>query len=281
MNSQIESVLEESQEPLTARVESVRRRKTERARGGKIMQFNNNRRGTQQLRRERVSDKPFNVLCWVVALLIALSVAPTAMFAEEEDHEGGGGQVLPGTAKPRGFSLSDMARATAFFNTGDHSLATYPDTPFQILYVPQGGGPQPYTFEVNPGTMLYVPIFFSDDSPPIIGDFPNVNNRQAVLNYAYSPTELGTISMTIKVDGTMTSLGSDYLFAVGNVKLGDGPGTRYLGFAVFLTPLNKGTHTVKIVASLNGAPTLAFFGVPPGQIFVSAITYTVIVRDED
>jgi hypothetical protein len=126
--------------------------------------------------------------------------------------------------------------------------------------------------------MLYVPVFFSDDSPPIIGDFPDVNNRQAVLNYVYSPTEIGTISMTIMVDGTMTSLGSDYVFAVGNVKLADGPGTRYLGFAAFLTPLNKGTHTVEIVATLNGAAALPFFGVATGGIAVSAITYTVIVR---
>jgi hypothetical protein len=115
--------------------------------------------------------------------------------------------------------------------------------------------------------MLYVPIFFSDDSPPIIGDFPNVNDRQAVLNYVYSPTELGTISMTIMVDGTMNSLGSDYVFAVGNVKLGDGPGTRYLGFAAFLTPLNKGTHTVEIVCLIKWCTHASFLWCPTRSDF--------------
>jgi hypothetical protein len=44
-----------------------------------------------------------------------------------------GGEVLPPTAKSKGYSLSDMARATAFFNTGPRTLDTYPKTPFQIL----------------------------------------------------------------------------------------------------------------------------------------------------
>jgi hypothetical protein len=126
MNSQIESVLEESQEPLTVRVESVHRRKRERACGGKIMRFNNDRRGTQ---RGRNPDRSLTFICSKLGLIIALTIAPTAVLA-------GGGNVLPGPAKPKGFSLSDMARATAFFNTGLHSLDTYPVTPFQILYVP-------------------------------------------------------------------------------------------------------------------------------------------------
>jgi hypothetical protein len=46
----------------------------------------------------------------------------------------GGGNVLPATAKPRGYSLSDMAKATAFFNTTmfTRTPAAAPDTPFQI-----------------------------------------------------------------------------------------------------------------------------------------------------
>jgi hypothetical protein len=192
----------------------------------------------------------------------------------------GGGNVLPGPAKPRGYSLSDMAKATAFFNTGPHDLTFYPDTPFQILYIPLGTpeNMSPLPFEVRPGTMLYVPIFYSDDSPPITGDFPNVDFRQAVLHYIYSPTELGTIYIQIVVDGTVNSLGSDYVVGVGNVKLGDGPGgTReprignYIVFAAFLTPLNKGTHTVRIQGYLNGAAL--------GGVFqFSDPPYIVIVR---
>jgi hypothetical protein len=259
-------MLEESQEPLT-RVESVHNRKTERASEGKIRQFNVNRWGIQQLRWRRNPGKLLTLICSALALMIALTIAPTAVLA-------GGGNVLPGPAKPKGYSLSDMARATAFFNTGDHSLETYPHTPFQILYVPKGGtGPGPFTFEVNPGTMLYVPIFLVDDSPPIPGDFPDVNNRQAVLNYFYSPAQIGTLFMRIVVDGTVNSLGSDYVVGVGNVKLADGPGTRYIVPAAFLTPLNKGTHTVQILAKATGAAI--------GGVFPVSETYTVIVRDED
>jgi hypothetical protein len=81
------------------------------------------------------------------------------------------------------------------------------------------------------------------------------------------------------VDGTVTSLGSDYVVGVGNVKLGDGPGgTReprigsYIVFAAFLTPLNKGTHTVTIQGYLNGA---ALGG---GVFQFSDPPYIVIVR---
>lgn len=252
---------------------SAQSRDIARARASEISQFHEDHGITHELRWKRNPGKSFTFIRSLLVLLIVLTIAPTVVLA-------GGGNVLPGPAKPRGFSLSDMAKATAFFNTGDHSLDTYPDTPFQILYVPKGGGPQPYTFEVSPGTMLYVPIFFSDDSPPVIGDFPKVDDRPAVLNYVYSQTQLGTISMTIKVDGMANSLGSDYVFGVGNVKLGDGSGTRYIGFAAFLTPLNKhgSPHTVEIGGSLNGTALLAALGIAPGGIFTFDIKFTVIVR---
>jgi hypothetical protein len=223
--------------------------------------------------------RSFTILFWLLAFLMTLAVAPTVIFAEEGEHDrdDSGGHVLPGPAKPRGFSLSDMARATAFFNTGDHALDTYPHTPFQILYVPKGGGPQPYLFEVSPGTMLYVPIFYSDDTRPVVGHFPKVDDRQAVLNYVYSPTELGTIYIKIVVDDTVNSLGSDYVVGVGPVNLADnggfGPGNHYIVFAAFLTPLNKGTHTVKILGFVNGTAWLDAGGVSQFEI-----RFTVIVR---
>jgi hypothetical protein len=211
----------------------------------------------------------------VLALLIALTMAPALVLA-------GGGNVLPGQAKPKGYSLSDMARATAFFNTGDHSLDTYPHTPFQILYVPKGDGPQPYSFTVSPGTMLYVPIFFSDDTQPLVGDFPkNVDKRLAVLNYVYSPTQLGATSINIEVDRSMNPLGSDYVVGV-HAKLADdggfGPGHQYIVFGAFLTPLDKGTHTVTISGSLNGAALLAAVGLPPNGVYQFEIVFTVIVH---
>jgi hypothetical protein len=218
--------------------------------------------------------RSFTILFWVLAFLMTLAVAPTAIFAEDSDDSGG--HVLPGPAKPRGYSLSDMAKATAFFNTRpDRTPETEPDTPFQILYVPQDNN---LTFEVRPGTMLYVPIFVSDDSLPIVGDFPNVDFRQAVLLYIYSKMELGTIYMRIVVDDTVNSLGSDYVVGVRNVKLGDGPGGTqeprigsYIVFAAFLTSLNKGTHKVAIQGYLSGAALgggVFQFSNPPYKVIV-------------
>jgi hypothetical protein len=49
-----------------------------------------------------------------------------------------------------------------------------------------------------------------------------VEDRQALLPYVYSTQQLGTLKMTIVVDGMQTSLGSDYVVGVGNIKLADG-----------------------------------------------------------
>jgi hypothetical protein len=122
-----------------------------------------------------------------------------------------------------------------------------------------------------------------DDTPPIAGDFPNINDRQAVLQYFYSQNEIGNTSIKIIVDGTENSLGSGYVVGVGPVKLADGPGGTqeprmggYIVPAAFLTPLNKGTHTVEIQGNSNGAALIPFF--PPNGVWQFTISYTVIVR---
>jgi hypothetical protein len=227
---------------------------------------------TQQFTPERNHGKSFTFIRSALSLLMVLAVAPTMVLA-------GGGNVLPSTAKPRGYSLSDMAKATAFFNTGPRTLETYPQTPFQILYVPDNATSN--TFTVSPGTMLYVPILYQDDTKPVVGTFPkNLNDRQAILNYFYSQDQIGLIYTKIVVDGTVNSLGSDYVVGVGPVKLADdggfGPGTQYIVSAAFLTPLNKGTHTVQILAYADGMALLPFF--PPDGVFSFSATFTVIVH---
>jgi hypothetical protein len=47
-------------------------------------------------------------------------------------------------------------------------------------------------------------------------------------------------------------------------------------FAAFLTPLNKGTHTVEIQGNSNGAALIPFF--PSNGVWQFTISYTVIVR---
>ena len=164
------------------------------------------------------------------------------------------GEVLPPTATPKGYSLKDIAKATAFFATtppNDRSKETEPDVPFQILYTTSDPS---NTFLVGPDTIFYVPIFFVSDSPPIVGNFPsNVNDPEAVEKYLLDKQQLGGKKIEIRVDGKKTSIIKDPTYFVGvETELADG-GDHYITAAVFLSPLTKGTHTVTIAARFTGA----------------------------
>ena len=123
--------------------------------------------------------------------------------------------------------------------------------------------------------MLYVPIFFADDSEPIPLGFPNdVTDPAKVEDFYFSDAKLGAKFLEITVDGKTTSIerGSGYIVGVEVARLADGGGTHYIPTAVFLTPLTKGTHTVTIRARFEGAAV----GFPPP--FEFEIPYTVIVN---
>ena len=209
---------------------------------------------------------------WITVPGLILAIVTSAAPALAE-----GGNVLPPTARPKGYSLADMAAATAVFNAGgpdSRSPATEPDVPFQILYTstanPTG------TFTVRPGTMLYVPVVFTDNSPPILGDFPaDLTDRAAVANYFFNQQELGAVSIQVVVDGQVTDVGPNYVVGVNTAPLPDGGGTGYIVAGVFLTPLATGAHTVEIRALFTGAALDGFF---PGGVFQFADTFTVIVR---
>jgi hypothetical protein len=95
--------------------------------------------------------------------LAALGVLAGVLAAVPPAMAGGGGNVLPATARQRGYSLADLARATAAFNVGSRDPATLPPIPFQVLFTPLGGNSN--KFAVSPGTMFYVPLLSIDDSP--------------------------------------------------------------------------------------------------------------------
>ncbi len=219
-------------------------------------------------------------LATAFALVITLFISGAPSYAGTVINLGqanatveNGGIVLPAKAEPKGYSLSDMAKATAYFNVTDHS-GVFPSIvngkPFQGLFTTSSN-----TFNVSEGTMLYVPVQVADDSPPIIGDFPNVANRLAVENYFYSHKELGFLYTTITVDGKVTSLNHEYLVGVKVPPLPDGGGTQYMVVAAFLTPLNKGTHTVEISILADGDALCAAVGSCPYSL---SATYTVIVK---
>jgi hypothetical protein len=201
----------------------------------------------------------------IVTLGMVLSIVTSAAPARA-----GGGNVLPPTARPHGYSLTDMASATAIFNSGLRDTQP-PPTPFQMLYQDRTH-PENTTFRVKPGTMLYVPVVFYTDSPPVPPDFPDLSNARDVRDFFFNPSRFGVTNIEIDVDGQPNFLGPDYLAAVTTEQpLQDGVpgGHHYIGAAAFLTPLTKGCHTVRIQASAEGPDT---FGP-----FVFELTYTVIV----
>jgi hypothetical protein len=180
----------------------------------------------------------------------------------------GGGKVLPATTTPAGYSLEDMAEEMAYFSTSGNDLCFYPDTPFQILYISDTN-----TFCVKTGTRFFVPVFFVDDSPPILGDFPD--DEDDIPAYVFGRDELGGHDFQIIVDGAATTLGPAYAAGAHAPGLLDGGGSNFIQLGAFLTPLSRGTHTVTIQATFDGDAILAVFG--EAQSFEA--TYTVIVTD--
>ena len=172
---------------------------------------------------------------------------------------GGGGAVLPPTATPHGFSLTDMSRETALFNTSNNDKAKLPNTPFQVLYFDPTtvrATPPPDVvetgsnkFPVSPGTLFYVPLLTVDDSPPIIGTFPTTASDAA--SYTFSPKQVGVRGTEIIVDGKSTPIGAAYVVGPVQTPLGDG-GTHIITLGAFLSPMSVGTHTVEIKGEAAG-----------------------------
>lgn len=195
------------------------------------------------------------------ALALALCAAlPMQAFA-------GGGNVQPPKAKPLHYTLTDMAQAIAYFSVSLNTLPV-PPTPFQILYISATN-----IFEVKPGTHFFVPIAFITDSDPILGEFP-VDARTSD-EYFFDPEQLGGHDFEIEVDGKVTSLSPKYVAGpVSTPGLPDG-GSHFIQIGAFLTPLSKGTHTVKIRATFDGALLAPYF---PGGVYAFEVIYTVIVK---
>jgi len=183
----------------------------------------------------------------------------------------GGGDVLPATAHPHGYSLAAAAAATAYFNVGPRTPDTLPTGfPMQILYTLPGESTG--TFNVRTGTMLYMPLVYSDDNDAAAWPFPDVTDAEAVSNYYFDPQQLGAVIMEVTVDGQKTLLGPQY--AVGAVTPGLPSGANtYTVVAVVLGPLNKGIHTVSYRFLLTGA-----FLAPYGGEFPGEGEYTIVVH---
>lgn len=224
----------------------------------------------------------FRTLARIVTLvaLAAALLAPGAASAHPV-----GGTVLPPDARPKGYSLTEMARQLALFTTSGNDPARYPDTPFQILYfdpttvqVDSSGGGWAYrgtnTFTVRAGTRFFVPLQNADDSPPVLGAFPK--SPTTAKRYFFDPSQLGARGYEIIVDGHSTPIGPRYVAGpVRTPPLLDGGGTHMITLGAFLGPLPPGRHRVTIRGGLHGAL------LPPAYhiaFLTSDFTYQVIVR---
>jgi hypothetical protein len=194
----------------------------------------------------------------VLLAMIALSVSSDA-------------GISPAQAHPRGTSIDDMTTALAKFQDTGNNLSFYPNTRFQILFV-QDFNTGTGTFTVRPGTFFFVPLFSFNDSPPIIGDFPT--NSSQVGEYIFGATQVGAHDVEIEVDGKATGLGPSYLSNLINTPGLPNGGSHTILMGVFLTPLPKGTHTVKIREGFAGDAIVAAFG----TTFFFEDVYTVIVQ---
>jgi hypothetical protein len=210
----------------------------------------------------------------LASLMIGVGVSPASGFTDS-----GGGHVLPASARPLGYTLTDMASKLALFNASGEDLQYYPKTPFQILFVttspgivtmscPYGGSGIKYinasSFNVSPGTHFFVPLWSVDDSPPIVGDFPESASEAA--NYFFSVSQVGGINFEIIVDGKATHIGPDYVAGpvLSPQPLPDGGGRHLIELGAFLTPMSVGTHTVTIKGQLVGTALGAAY--PPGSV---------------
>jgi hypothetical protein len=191
----------------------------------------------------------------LVALTGSASAGPAGKIPSQNAIQlpGGqlaGGEVMPPSARPFGFSLRDAAGKNAQFVTSGNNPQFFPTTPFQMLFadpntigfssLPGNGLLETgsNSFRVPEGTKFYVPIQNVDDSPPVVGIFPTSSSTAA--SYWFDSSQLGE-SQFIVVDGKTTSIGATYLVGpITTQPLQDGGGTHIITIGVFLTPLNKG-----------------------------------------
>jgi len=179
--------------------------------------------------------------------------------------------LLPGSANPKGTSIDEMTAALGQFQDSGLDPSFLPNTRFQILF-PQDLENNTGTFTVKHGTFFFIPVFSFNDSPPVIGDFPTDSSQAAA--YIFSAAEIGAHDAEIEVDGQITELGPSHLsglVSTPNLPFG-GSSTILLG--AFLTPLPKGTHTIKIRATWDGVALVASFG----SSVSFEVVYTVIVK---
>lgn len=214
----------------------------------------------------------------VVCALVGLSVGVG----------GAGARELPAPPSPfaaGGGDVTTMAHELATFSAAGNDVSLLPRTPFQILYVGEGTGSFTMTpdggleaeggntFTVPRGQRFFAPVFFVDDSPPVLGTFPS--SYLGGLGYFFAPGQIGGRDFAVTIDGHRYPLGPLYLSRpVTTPPLGDGGGTHFLLLGAFLAALAPGTHTIAVSGGVFGALVKAT-GISYEH---EDLTYTVTVK---
>jgi hypothetical protein len=212
--------------------------------------------------------------------VVCLALLPCMLVADS-------GTVLPPTANPSGYSLTDMIKALGQFQASFNNLQYYPSTPFQILFVSQTQalplscdngkkGVQVIganSFIVSSATQFFVPLAFIDDALPVLGIFPT--DPASAMDYFFGPSQYGAKDFQIIIDGEVTPIGPDYL--AGPVQftqpLIDGA-TAAIQLGAFVKQLPSGTHIITIRGEFAGA---ALFHIFKTNCILEDFTYIVRV----
>ena len=190
-----------------------------------------------------------------VAAALGLSILLTVGSAAAGWATGGAG--LSPSARLHGYSLEDMAEATAPFTRSGNDPARYPDTPFEILHLTEmdfalvGDGllaTGARAFTVPAGTPLFVPVFNVNDDPPVLGTFPTT--AADAVPYFFGQSQYGGRDFEVVVDGSSTALGPAYLS--GPHPVAGAAGSHIITLGALVAPLSAGVHTVQIRGGIFG-----------------------------
>ncbi len=190
------------------------------------------------------------VFMWTRDRIVKVVVAVLGVFTCTASALAERGDVgLPAT-HAKGYSLSDIAVATAFYNTGTVFGLTLPPprVPFEVI---EGDT------TVKSDTTFYLPIYFSDDSGGAALGFPtDLDDEDANADFLYSTA--GVEAFVVQVDDKITVLDDDFVTGVKTKPLPDGTpaGTHYIVAAAFLRPLEPGKHTVGIGGVIADKPVV-------------------------
>lgn len=197
------------------------------------------------------------------------------------------GSVLPSSAQPLGYSLAQLAEATAVYNTGastgNPATPAPPDIPFEVLVG---------NTTVAPDTYIYVPIFFEDNTPPVAANFPtDIADQAADAAFLDAVLAAGMTgpppvsALVLQVDSQTTILDDSYITGVTTPPLLDGSpgGTEYIVAAAVVSPLSPGDHTIGIGGVVSGTPTIFFSDsvsvVPePGAVGMFVVAGGALIR---